>query len=98
MDPALLVLVLVILLGVAFDFTNGFHDSANAIATSVATRVLSPTWAHRWSSCLHRGPVRTCSTSAAAMVRSLSASPLLAHACVAATPHQSLFELLERAD
>ncbi len=26
----------------AFDFTNGFHDTANAIATSVSTRVLSP--------------------------------------------------------
>lgn len=41
-DGAFLALVLVIVLGVAFDYTNGFHDSANAIATSVATRVLSP--------------------------------------------------------
>lgn len=32
----------VILLAVAFDFINGFHDAANAIATSVSTRVLSP--------------------------------------------------------
>jgi PiT family inorganic phosphate transporter len=38
-----LVLLLVILaLGLAFDFINGFHDTANAIATVVATRVLSP--------------------------------------------------------
>jgi inorganic phosphate transporter, PiT family len=44
-DGGLLLLVLVIGLGLAFDFTNGFHDSANAIATSVATRVLSPGWA-----------------------------------------------------
>jgi PiT family inorganic phosphate transporter len=41
-DPALLVLVLIVALGLAFDFVNGFHDTANAIATSVATRVLSP--------------------------------------------------------
>ncbi|MEA2584638.1 MAG: inorganic phosphate transporter, PiT family [Thermomicrobiales bacterium] len=41
-DTALLVLILIIALGLAFDFINGFHDTANAIATSVATRVLSP--------------------------------------------------------
>src|ERR671930_2114979 len=38
----LLLLVLIVLLGLIFDFINGFHDTANAIATSVATRVLSP--------------------------------------------------------
>ncbi len=42
MDVAFLLLVVIIVLGVAFDFINGFHDTANAIATSVATRVLSP--------------------------------------------------------
>jgi inorganic phosphate transporter, PiT family len=41
-DAALLTLVLIVVLGLAFDFINGFHDTANAIATSVATRVLSP--------------------------------------------------------
>jgi PiT family inorganic phosphate transporter len=41
-DPAFLVLVAIVALGLAFDFVNGFHDTANAIATSVATRVLSP--------------------------------------------------------
>src|SRR6266487_6497572 len=35
-------LLLIILLGLTFDFINGFHDTANAIATVVATRVLSP--------------------------------------------------------
>jgi PiT family inorganic phosphate transporter len=34
--------VLVILLALTFDYTNGFHDTANAIATSVSTRVLKP--------------------------------------------------------
>jgi inorganic phosphate transporter, PiT family len=35
-------LICVIFLAVIFDFINGFHDTANAIATSVSTRVLSP--------------------------------------------------------
>ncbi|MDQ7787953.1 MAG: anion permease [Thermodesulfovibrionales bacterium] len=35
-------LLIVIFLALIFDFINGFHDSANAIATSVSTRVLSP--------------------------------------------------------
>jgi PiT family inorganic phosphate transporter len=35
-------LVVVIVLAVVFDFINGFHDTANAIATVVATRVLTP--------------------------------------------------------
>src|SRR5581483_5841721 len=34
--------VLTIVVALLFDFINGFHDSANAIATVVATRVLSP--------------------------------------------------------
>src|SRR5919202_1588538 len=39
MDGALLWIVVVVALG--FDFTNGFHDTANAVATSVSTRALS---------------------------------------------------------
>ena len=35
-------LVAVVVLALFFDFTNGFHDAANAIATSVSTRALSP--------------------------------------------------------
>jgi PiT family inorganic phosphate transporter len=35
-------LVAVIITALAFDFTNGFHDTANAVATSVSTRALSP--------------------------------------------------------
>ena len=37
-----LVLILVIVAAVAFDFTNGFHDTANAMATSIATGALKP--------------------------------------------------------
>ena len=42
MDTGFAILVLVVVLGLAFDYVNGFHDTANAIATVVATRVLSP--------------------------------------------------------
>jgi inorganic phosphate transporter, PiT family len=41
-DSAFFLLVLIVVAGLVFDFINGFHDTANAIATSVATRVLSP--------------------------------------------------------
>src|SRR5437773_10512328 len=40
-DPSL-ILVLVVILALAFDFSNGWHDSANAIATVVSTHVLTP--------------------------------------------------------
>ncbi|MCI7477703.1 MAG: inorganic phosphate transporter [Selenomonadales bacterium] len=36
-------IIIVIVLALAFDFINGFHDTANAIATSVSTRAISPT-------------------------------------------------------
>lgn len=42
MDPILMLLILVVLLTLIFDFINGFHDSANAIATVVSTRVMTP--------------------------------------------------------
>ncbi len=40
METALVVVVVLFALG--FDYTNGFHDAANAIATSVSTRALTP--------------------------------------------------------
>jgi inorganic phosphate transporter, PiT family len=43
------VLVLIILVALAFDFLNGFHDAANSIATVVSTRVLSPRTAVLWA-------------------------------------------------
>lgn len=39
----------IIAVAFAFDFTNGMHDSANSIATVVATRVLSPRNAVIWA-------------------------------------------------
>ena len=38
-----------IVLALLFDFLNGFHDSANSIATVVSTRVLTPRWAVVWA-------------------------------------------------
>ncbi|HZQ62655.1 MAG TPA: inorganic phosphate transporter, partial [Casimicrobiaceae bacterium] len=43
------VVVLLIVLALAFDFMNGFHDAANSIATIVSTRVLRPQWAVVWA-------------------------------------------------
>jgi inorganic phosphate transporter, PiT family len=37
-----LILVLVIITALGFDFTNGFHDTANAMATSIVTGALRP--------------------------------------------------------
>jgi PiT family inorganic phosphate transporter len=42
MHELLALLIVVLVLSVIFDFINGFHDTANAIATVVATRVLTP--------------------------------------------------------
>ena len=42
MTEALFILVIVVATALAFDFTNGFHDTANAMATSIATGALKP--------------------------------------------------------
>ena len=42
MSPELIAVLAVIVVALAFDYTNGFHDAANAIATSVSTRALTP--------------------------------------------------------
>ncbi|MEU4340237.1 inorganic phosphate transporter [Nocardia sp. NPDC023852] len=42
MTVELLVLLIVVVTALAFDFTNGFHDTANAMATSIATGALKP--------------------------------------------------------
>jgi PiT family inorganic phosphate transporter len=47
------VLVIVVATALAFDFTNGFHDTANAIATSVSTRAMAPRTAVAMSAILN---------------------------------------------
>ena len=41
--------IVIILVALAFDFVNGFHDAANSIATVVSTRVLTPRLAVAWA-------------------------------------------------
>jgi len=43
------IVVFLVLVALAFDFMNGFHDAANSIATVVSTRVLRPHWAVIWA-------------------------------------------------
>lgn len=49
MDLELLSIIGLIILALGFDFTNGFHDAANSIATIVSTRVLTPKQAVVWA-------------------------------------------------
>jgi len=48
-QPAFFIIVFVIVIALAFDFINGFHDAANSVATIVSTRVLSPKFAVAWA-------------------------------------------------
>ena len=49
MTAPLLLVIFIILVALAFDYINGFHDAANSIATVVSTRVLTPTQAVLWA-------------------------------------------------
>ncbi|HET7522463.1 MAG TPA: inorganic phosphate transporter [Bacillales bacterium] len=42
MDPILLTVIFIVLLALAFDFSNGFHDTANTVATAISTGALPP--------------------------------------------------------
>ena len=46
---SLLLVILIVLVALAFAFTNGMHDAANSIATIVSTQVLSPRQAVAWA-------------------------------------------------
>jgi PiT family inorganic phosphate transporter len=48
-DPTFLILVVLVVVALGFDFLNGLHDAANSIATIVSTRVLSAKWAVLWA-------------------------------------------------
>jgi inorganic phosphate transporter, PiT family len=49
MTVSLLLVIVIVLVALAFDFINGFHDAANSIATVVSTHVLSPGLAVIWA-------------------------------------------------
>ncbi|MBN8883867.1 MAG: inorganic phosphate transporter [Salana multivorans] len=53
MDVELIILGLVVVTALAFDFTNGFHDTGNAMATSIATGALKPKTAVAYSAILN---------------------------------------------
>ena len=56
MEPTVVtlwVIVLLVVLALGFDFMNGFHDAANAIATIVSTGVLKPGQAVIWAACFN---------------------------------------------
>src|SRR3954469_12290376 len=42
MDGLFLALIVIVVVALAFDYTNGFHDAANAIAVAVSTKALTP--------------------------------------------------------
>jgi inorganic phosphate transporter, PiT family len=46
-------IIFIVLIALVFDFLNGFHDSANSIATIVSTRVLTPRKAVLWAACFN---------------------------------------------
>src|ERR687887_141369 len=47
------ILVLVVGAALAFDFTNGFHDTANVVATSISTRAMAPRIAVTYAAALN---------------------------------------------
>src|SRR2546423_4761616 len=49
MTSTVVIALSIVLVALVFDFTNGFHDAANSIATVVSTRVLSPRYAVMWA-------------------------------------------------
>src|SRR4029453_15551383 len=49
LDLALLSVIAIVVMALVFDYTNGFHDAANSIATVVSTRVLTPKMAVIWA-------------------------------------------------
>jgi len=68
MSPLLLFVIFVVLLALAFDYSNGFHDAANSIATVVATRVLRPYQAVMWAAFFNFAAAFTMHTNVAAAV------------------------------
>lgn len=61
-------LILIVVISLAFDFTNGWHDAASSIATVVSTRVLRPFWAVVWAAFWNLVAPLTFGTAVAATV------------------------------
>ena len=65
MDPTLVSVIALVGVALIFDFINGFHDSANSIATVVSTRVLSPGVAVLWAAAFNVAAVFVVGTAVA---------------------------------
>lgn len=68
MNALLIPVAIIVLVALAFDFINGFHDAANSIATVVATRVLTPLQAVLWAAAFNFLAVFVVGTGVAATV------------------------------
>ena len=66
--PVITLIVVIVGLALIFDFLNGFHDSANSIATVVSTRVLTPLQAVAWAAFFNFVSAFTFGTKVAATV------------------------------
>ena len=66
--PVIALVVIIVAFALVFDFLNGFHDSANSIATIVSTRVLTPLQAVAWAAFFNFISAFTFGTSVAATV------------------------------
>jgi len=58
MTATVIIALSIVFVALIFDFTNGFHDAANSIATVVSTRVLAPRYAVIWAALLILSPSR----------------------------------------
>jgi hypothetical protein len=56
----LLLVIVVVAAALAFDFTNGFHDTANVVASAISTRALAPRTAIALDPRAHRPGDRLC--------------------------------------
>jgi PiT family inorganic phosphate transporter len=70
MTPEVAFIVMIVAIALIFDFINGFHDSANSIATVVGTRVLSPGVAVLWAAFFNFAAAFTVGTAVARTIGS----------------------------
>src|SRR5271155_6232369 len=77
--PTGVLLCLAILLALSFEFVNGFHDTANAVATVIYTNSLKPAYAVVWSGCWNLIGVLTSSGAVAFGVIALLPVELVIH-------------------
>jgi PiT family inorganic phosphate transporter len=74
-----LFLLLALGLSLSFEFVNGFHDTANAVATVIYTHTLKPTYAVVWSGCWNLAGVLWSSGAVAYSIVALLPVELVLH-------------------